>query len=133
MSCRVGRRRGSDYALLWLWCRPAAVAPIRPLAWEPPYATGAALKNQKKGAFFLNAHCSVIIPMPEGDLPQRPHDSHSKCQFTSQTSEGLRPWDAAPTALQAKSQTVLCLRHWARAASEVLCFLSLMPTTNSFP
>ena len=31
-------------ALLWLWCRPAAVAPIGPLAWEPPYAMGAALK-----------------------------------------------------------------------------------------
>ena len=34
--------------MLWLWCRPAAVAPIRPLAWEPPYAAGAALKRQKK-------------------------------------------------------------------------------------
>ena len=30
-----------------LWCRPAAVAPIRPLAWEFPYATGEALKTQK--------------------------------------------------------------------------------------
>ena len=27
-----------DPALLWLWCRPAAIAPIQPLAWEPPYA-----------------------------------------------------------------------------------------------
>ena len=36
-----------DPALLWLWCRPAAVAPIRPLAWEAPYAVGAALKTQK--------------------------------------------------------------------------------------
>ena len=36
-----------DPALLWLWCRPAAAAPIRPLAWEPPYAMGAALKRQK--------------------------------------------------------------------------------------
>ena len=26
--------------LLWLWCRPAAAAPIRPLAWELPYAAG---------------------------------------------------------------------------------------------
>ena len=26
----------------------AAVAPIRPLAWEPPYAAGAALKKTKK-------------------------------------------------------------------------------------
>ena len=38
-----------DAALLWLWCRPAATAPIRPLAWEPPYAVGAALKSQKAG------------------------------------------------------------------------------------
>ena len=37
-----------DPALLWLWCRPAAVAPIRPLAWEPPYAMGVALKQDKK-------------------------------------------------------------------------------------
>ena len=35
-------------ALLWLWRRPAATALIQPLAWEPPYATGAALKRQKK-------------------------------------------------------------------------------------
>ena len=28
--------------------RLAAVAPIRPLAWESPYATSAALKKQKK-------------------------------------------------------------------------------------
>ena len=31
--------------LLWLWCR---AAPIGPLAWEPPYAAGVALKSQKK-------------------------------------------------------------------------------------
>ena len=37
-----------DLALLWLWCRPAATAPIRPLAWELPYAVGAALKNKKQ-------------------------------------------------------------------------------------
>ena len=36
-----------DPAWLWLWCRPAAVAPIGPLAWEPPYAAGAGLKSQK--------------------------------------------------------------------------------------
>ena len=34
--------------LLWLLCRPATVALIRPLAWELPYATGAALKKNKK-------------------------------------------------------------------------------------
>ena len=47
MSCDVGHRHGSDLALLWLWCRLAATALIQPLAWECPYATGAALKGQK--------------------------------------------------------------------------------------
>ena len=47
VNCGVGRRGGSDPMLLWLWWRLAAVAPIRPLAWEPPYAAGAALKRQK--------------------------------------------------------------------------------------
>ena len=47
VSCGVGRRRSSDLALLW----PVATAQIRPLAWEPPYAAGAAqemAKRQKK-------------------------------------------------------------------------------------
>ena len=48
MSCGLGHRCSSDVSLLWLWCRPAAVAPIRPLAWEPPYAASAAPKSQKK-------------------------------------------------------------------------------------
>ena len=36
-----------DPAWLWLWRRPAAIALIRPLSWEPPYAAGAALKSKK--------------------------------------------------------------------------------------
>ena len=47
MSCGVGRRYGLDSALLWSWRRPAATALIRPLAWESPHATGAALKKTK--------------------------------------------------------------------------------------
>ena len=34
--------------LLWLWCRPAAIDSTWPLAWEPPYAAGVALKSKKK-------------------------------------------------------------------------------------
>ena len=48
MSCGVGRGRGSDPVLLWLWRRLAATAPIQPLAWESPYATGAALEKAKR-------------------------------------------------------------------------------------
>ena len=39
---------GSDPTLLWLWRRPAATAPIPPLAWEAPYTAGAAIKRKKK-------------------------------------------------------------------------------------
>ena len=46
MSCGVGRRLGLDPVSLWLWHSPAAAAPIRPLAWELPYATGADLKSK---------------------------------------------------------------------------------------
>ena len=44
MSYGVGCRRGSDSALLW----PVATAPIGPLAWEPPYAAGAAQEMAKR-------------------------------------------------------------------------------------
>ena len=60
-----------DPALLWLWHRLVATAPIRPLAWEPPYAMGAALekaKRQKKNVYlffyvFLGLHlCNIRFP-----------------------------------------------------------------------
>ena len=34
-----------DLPLLWLWRRPVATAPIQPLAWEPAYVVGRALKQ----------------------------------------------------------------------------------------
>ncbi len=55
MSCRIGHRHGLDLALLWLWRRPAAVAPIQPLA---PYAVGVALKK-KKNLVLSSHHGSV--------------------------------------------------------------------------
>ena len=48
MSCGVGHRHSLDPELLWLWHRLAATAAIGPLAWEPPYAMGTALKRQKE-------------------------------------------------------------------------------------
>ena len=47
----VGHRYGSDLVLLWLWCRPAAAAPSRPLAWEPPYAV-CGPESKKKNFIF---------------------------------------------------------------------------------
>ena len=48
VSCGVGRKHGSDPMFLWPWRRPAAAAPIQPVAWKLPYATDSALKRPKK-------------------------------------------------------------------------------------
>ena len=50
----------SDPALLWLWRRLASTAPIRPLAWEPPYAPERPkkwqkAKKKKKTGFVIRA------------------------------------------------------------------------------
>ena len=67
MSCGVGRRHGSDPTLLWLWRRPVATALNGPLAWEPPYAAGAAQeiakKKDKKNIIFfglIHLYCCYI-------------------------------------------------------------------------
>ena len=73
MSCGVGCRWSLDPTLLWLRCRPAAVAMIRPLAWEPPHAAGAgvALKRQKnktKKKFFFH-FSRFFCPLTHGVKP----------------------------------------------------------------
>ena len=50
MSCGVGCTRTLDLSLLWPWHRPAAVAPMGLLAWEPPYA-----KKTKKKKKIVNS------------------------------------------------------------------------------
>ena len=80
MSCGVGHRRGSDPAFLWLWCRPAAVARIQPLAWELPCATGMALKSKKErkkenkqvGMKMLPAKKSLLFMLVK-ESPNFPH------------------------------------------------------------
>ena len=61
VSCGVGRRRGSDPTLLWLWCKPVATAPIRPLAWELPYAMSLALEKTKRQKTKQKELCRVFL------------------------------------------------------------------------
>ena len=49
VSSGVGHRCFSDLALLWLGCRPAAIALLKSLAWDPTCAVGVDPKIQKKG------------------------------------------------------------------------------------
>ena len=54
MSCGISCRLGLDPALLWLWHRLGAVAPIGPLARELVYAAGVALQSK-----INKEYCSV--------------------------------------------------------------------------
>ena len=81
--------RAKDPALLWgvvyvtdaariqrccLWFRPAATAPIQPLAWEPQYAASAAQKDnqqtnkqnpfKKKNGKWLFSHFKSVREFP---------------------------------------------------------------------
>ena len=47
LSCGVGLSLVSDLVLLCPWCRLAAIPPIPPQAWKPPYAARADLKLKK--------------------------------------------------------------------------------------
>ena len=70
MSCGVGRRCSLDPALLWLWRRLVATAPIQPLPWEPPYAARAAkemAKRQKKKKKILIS--CVLLWLQTDSLP----------------------------------------------------------------
>ena len=49
MNSGVCHRLHMDLALLWLWCRPAAAAPIQPISWELPYATGTGEEEEVEG------------------------------------------------------------------------------------
>ena len=65
MSCGIGRRQDSDPEFLWLWRRPEATAPIWPLAWEPPYASAAALKRKKEKTILDRSNSELLFEFVE--------------------------------------------------------------------
>ena len=64
MNCGVGRRRSLDPELLWLWRRLEAIAPIRPLAWEPPYAMGSGPRKGKKTTTTTKKRFKLFLGVP---------------------------------------------------------------------
>ena len=64
MSCGVGHRHGSNLALLWLWCGPAAVAPIQPLAWEPHKKKQKVIQRNESSFSIHPISISGYFPFP---------------------------------------------------------------------
>ena len=48
---------------MWLWCRLAGAPPIGPLAWEPPYAMGVALKREREQKEAQTEYLSTVYMM----------------------------------------------------------------------
>ena len=70
MSRGADCRCGLDPMLLSLWCRLAAVALIRSLAWELPYAAGVAIKSKKKKKSSTNSsECWPLCWLREDHSP----------------------------------------------------------------
>ena len=90
-----------DPALLWLWCRSAATAPISSLAWELSYTTGAILKStQKAGGMHV-----YIGFWPQLIFPSTLKVSYVKISSTLGVKEkhqcqgsmtSPRPWSVRP-------------------------------------
>ena len=62
VSCGVAHRHGLDLVWPWLWCRPAAVVPMRPLAWELPYVASEALKSKNRKKLCQEKTCNIVLP-----------------------------------------------------------------------
>ena len=60
MSYDIGHRHSSYPLLLWLQFRLEAIASIQRLAWELPYAVGAALKRPKKKKKKKKLKCKAL-------------------------------------------------------------------------
>ena len=98
MSCGVGHRHLWNLTLLWLWCRPEAIALIQPLAWEPPYGEGMALKRQKKKKkviqiIILYIHKTIdtqIVPEVDTDNIWATPKSQVRREFRTQIMQKKR-------------------------------------------
>ena len=114
MSCGVGRRHGSDLTLLH---RLAVTAPIRPLAWEPPYAVGVAPKSKKKKKKELQ-----LLAYTTGIATPGPSHISSLCQ-------SLRQLQILNPLSETRDQT-----HTLMDTSQILNPLSHtgIPTAGSF-
>ena len=93
MSCGVGCRHVSDMMLPWLWHKPAAIDPIGPLAWEPPYAADVVLKCKKRKHVFFGIWGGEKGRQPDSATNQM----EEAAPMHSPAAGGKRSAELAPT------------------------------------
>ena len=93
-------RLGSDPELLWLWRRPVAAALTGPLAWEPPYAMGAAQEMAKKDK---NKKCVSNMDLYKTQGPR-------KIKTGAQASEWALSWPSVGRGVWVGRERQACPR-----------------------
>ena len=120
MSCGGGPRCGPDPAWLWLWPRPAPEALIQALAWDPPYATGAALKAKNKQTNKNSCHCMschLVLYLITSSFHRL---SGTLCSPHLATNLSWTTLDTAPLALPKEATGPKQEPRWAR---ECVCVM----------
>ena len=122
MSCGLGHRRGLDPVFLWLWCRPVATTPIGPLAWEPPYAAGAAqgiattttTKTKKKKQKTKKQKTNLQLPKGKGGGEGRMRSSALADKTTKYGSSVVAQWLMNPNRNHEVAGSIPGLAHWVK-------------------
>ena len=147
MRCGVGCRLSLDPMSLWLWCRLTAVALIQPLAWEPPYAAGAALKRKTKRKKkknrntpqkeFQNVISSSSFSRKVYFLPQTPWSRPTSLRdffthFSRGDIQNINSWHSSDTHLSEWSllstvHLTILVQNELMSALSVYLHLDLLP------
>ena len=89
------------------WCRPAATAPIGPLAWEPPYAMGSALKRPKK----KRGNPEELPPKHMSLSPNKHFTCFATFHLFAEFSLQSKPKSRAPCLLASPCGLVVRIQH----------------------
>ena len=108
----AGCRRGSDPVVLWLWCRPAAAALIRPLARELSYAACMALKRKRETVRLI--FCRQFPRKREG---MRQETGFIKVCEHSCWCRGCLPYSRKPDSSSLPIPQFIFQRSWTKEAS----------------
>ena len=98
MSCSVGQRCGLDPELLLLWYSPGRCSSNSTLAWELPYAAGAALKSKNKKLWLVkqinviyNRNSKDLLSTRQNPYPRKP------CSCNPPARHSRKPSDPGPS------------------------------------
>ena len=120
MSYGVGCRCGLNPTLLWLWHRLVATAPIRPIAWEPPYAKGVALEKTKdkknKQKTYFRVFCITWKVIHDKLITEKRKPSSHCCSAVTNPTSILEDTGSIPGLAQWVKDLAWLWRRLAAAA-----------------